>query len=105
MATTTTHGVLGRPGAALQAVSGLVAQLSQGAGAIGIVLVVREHTGSVAVAGAVAGATSIAAGLARPVQGRLMDRHGLTSLNVACGILHPAALIAIVAVADRKSVV
>src|SRR6185312_4579924 len=49
-------------------------------------------------AGAVAGATSIAAALARPIQGRLMDRHGLTALNAACGILHPAALIAIVGV-------
>jgi MFS family permease len=95
---TTTSSVIRRPGAAFQAASGLVAQLSQGAGAIGIVLVVREHTGSVALAGAVAGALSIAAGLARPVQGRLMDRHGLTALNAACGILHPAALIAIVGV-------
>ena len=96
--TTTTRNVIRRPGAAFQAVSGLVAQLSQGAGAIGIVLVVHEHTGSVALAGAVAGAVSIAAALARPLQGRLMDRRGLTALNAACGIVHPAALIAIVGV-------
>ncbi|MGZ4194898.1 MAG: MFS transporter [Solirubrobacteraceae bacterium] len=95
---TTTRSVIRRPGAALQAVSGLVAQLSQGAFAIGIVLVVREHTGSAALAGAVAGAVSIAAGLARPLQGRLMDRRGLVRLNAFCGIAHPAALIAIVAV-------
>ena len=75
-----------------------MAQLSQGAFAIGIVLVVREHTGSAALAGAVAGAVSIAAGLARPLQGRLMDRRGLVRLNAFCGIVHPAALIAIVAV-------
>ena len=95
---TTTRSVIRSPGAAFQAVSGLAAQLSQGAFAIGIVLVVREHTGSAALAGAVAGAVSIAAGLARPLQGRLMDRRGLVRLNALCGIVHPAALIAIVAV-------
>lgn len=96
--TTTTRSVIRRPGAAVQAVSGLVAQLSQGAGGIGIVLVVGAHTGSVALAGAVAGTTSVAAGLARPLQGRLMDRRGLARLNALCGIVHPAALIAIVGV-------
>ena len=95
---TTTSSVIRRPGAAFQAASGLVAQLSQGAGAIGIILVVREHTGSVALAGAVAGALSIAAGLARPVQGRLMDHRGVAAITAVCGVVHPAALIAIVAV-------
>jgi hypothetical protein len=95
---TTTSSVIRRPGVPFQAASGLAAQLSQGAFAIGIVLVVREHTGSAALAGAVAGAVSIAAGLARPVQGRLMDRRGLVRLNALCGIVHPAALIAIVVV-------
>ena len=61
-------------------------------------LVVGEHTGSVALAGAVAGALSIAAALARPMQGRVMDRRGLAALNAACGVVHPAALIAIVGV-------
>jgi MFS family permease len=95
---TTTRTVISRPGAAIQAISGLVGQMSQGVFGIGIVLVVREHTGSVALAGAVAGAVSVAAAVARPVQGRLMDRRGLARLNALCGILHPAALIAIVAV-------
>src|SRR5690242_10184168 len=72
--------------------------MSQGVFGIGIVLVVREHTGSVALAGAVAGAVSVAAAVARPVQGRLMDRRGLARLNALCGIAHPTALIAIVAV-------
>jgi MFS family permease len=62
------------------------------------VLVVREHTGSVALAGVVAGMLAIGAGVARPVQGRLMDRNGLATLNAVCGVVHPAALIAIVGV-------
>lgn len=86
------------PNGIFQAVAGLVAQLTQGAAAIGIVLVVRQHIGSVALAGAVAGALAIAAGLARPVQGRLMDRHGIAVVMAACGLVHPAALVAIVGV-------
>lgn len=96
--TTTSRSVLRQPGATVQAFSGLVAQLSQGAFAIAIVLVVSQHTGSAALAGAVAGAVSVAAGLSRPLQGRLMDRRGLVRLNALCGIAHPAALIAIVGV-------
>ncbi len=91
-----TRDVLLRPGAVLQACAGLVAQLTQGASTIGIVLVIHQHTGSVALAGAVAGALAIAAGVARPVQGRLMDRHGAAGVMIVCGLLHPAALMGIV---------
>jgi MFS family permease len=91
-----THSVLLAPGARLQAVAGLVAQLTQGVSAIAIVLVVHQHDGSIALAGAVAGAESIAAGAARPVQGRLMDRRGAGVVMVVCGLVHPAALCGIV---------
>ena len=69
---TSTRTVLLTPSGVFQAVAGLAAQLTQGAAAVGIVLVVRQHIGSVALAGAVAGALGIASGLARPVQGRLI---------------------------------
>jgi MFS family permease len=91
-----TRSVLLRPGAAFQAGAGLAAQLTQGASTIGIVLVVHEHNGSLALAGAVAGAEAIAAGAARPVQGRLMDRHGAAGVMVLCGLVQPAALCGIV---------
>jgi MFS family permease len=91
-----TRNVLLRPGAVLQAGAGLVAQLTQGASTIGIVLVIHQHTGSVALAGAVAGALAIAAGVARPVQGRLMDLRGAAGVMIVCGLLHPAALTGIV---------
>jgi predicted MFS family arabinose efflux permease len=90
--------VLLTPGGVFQALAGLAAQLTQGAAAIGIVLVVRQHIGSVALAGAVAGALGIAAGLARPVQGRLMDRHSIATVMTICGLVHPAALAGIVGV-------
>jgi MFS family permease len=91
-----TRSVLLRPGAALQAVAGLVAQLTQGAATIGIVLVIHQHRGSVALAGAVAGALAVGAGISRPVQGRLMDRRGAAGVMIVCGLLHPAALMGIV---------
>jgi MFS family permease len=78
-----------------QAATGLISQLSQGAAAIGIILVVREHGGSLTLAGAVVGAVSIAAGVARPVQGRLIDSRGAAGVMTVCGIAHPAALIGI----------
>ena len=82
-----------------QAVAGFVSQITQGAAGVGTILVLRQHTGSLVLAGAVVGASSIAAGLARPVQGRLIDARGATGVMVACGIVHPAALIGIVALA------
>lgn len=84
------------PAVGRQAGAGLVAQLTQGAAPVGIVLVVREHSGSLALAGAVVGGLSIAAGVSRPVQGRLIDRSGAAGVTVACGVAHPAALIGIV---------
>ena len=90
------RSVLNLPGARLQAAAGLVAQLTQGVTAIGIVLVIHQHDGSLALAGAVAGAESIAAGIARPPQGRLMDTHGAGVVMIVCGLVHPAALCAIV---------
>ncbi len=86
-----------------QALSGLLAQTTQGAGAIGIILVIRGHHGSLALAGAVVGAVSIAGGLARPAQGRFIDRRGPRGLMAATGIVHPAAMAAIVALSDARA--
>ena len=92
--------LLHSPAVRWQALTGLLAQTTQGAGGIGIILVIREHHGSLALAGAVVGVLSVAAGVARPVQGRLIDRRGARGLMVICGIAHPAALAGIVALAD-----
>lgn len=95
--------LLRSPAVRWQALSGLLAQTTQGAGGIGIILVIRSHNGSLALAGAVVGALSVAAGLARPVQGRVIDRRGARGLMGACGIAHPAALAAIVVLADGRA--
>jgi predicted MFS family arabinose efflux permease len=78
-------------------VAGLAAQVTQGAAAAGLILVIRGHTGSLSLAGAVVGALWVTAAIARPVQGRLIDRRGAAGVMTACGVLHPGALTAIVA--------
>jgi MFS family permease len=82
-----------------QVISGLLAQVTQGAGAVGIILVVHQGTGSLALAGGVVGALFIAAGLARPLQGRLIDRRGAREVMAGSGLIHALALGGIVAVA------
>jgi MFS family permease len=91
--------VLAPSSARWQVVFGLLAQVTQGAGAVGIILVVRQHTGSLALAGGVVGALSIAAGLARPLQGRLIDRRGAREVMAASGVIHALALGGIVGLA------
>ena len=86
-----------------QALGGLLAQTTQGAGAIGIILVIRGHHGSLALAGAVVGALSIAGGVARPAQGRFIDRRGARGLMAVTGVVHPAAVIAIVVLSDAHA--
>jgi predicted MFS family arabinose efflux permease len=80
-----------------QGATGLVAQLTQAAAGLGIILVVREAGGSLSLAGAAAGAFLIATGAARPVQGRLMDRHGPPPVLVPCAALHFAGFAGLVA--------
>jgi len=95
--------LLSSPRVRWQALGGLLAQTTQGAGAIGIILVIRSHDRSLTLAGVVVGALSVAAGLARPLQGRFIDRHGARGLMAASGILHPSAYVAIVALADSHA--
>jgi predicted MFS family arabinose efflux permease len=80
-----------------QGAAGLVAQLTQAAAGLGIILVVREAGGSLSLAGAAAGAFLVATGAARPVQGRLMDRHGPPPVLIPCAVLHLAGFGGLVA--------
>lgn len=100
MASSPYRVLLRSPAVRSQALSGLLAQTTQGAGGIGIILVIHSHHGSLALAGAVVGAVSIAGGLARPAQGRFIDRRGPRGLMAATGVVHCAAVIAIVMLSD-----
>jgi predicted MFS family arabinose efflux permease len=54
----------------------LIARLPFGINGLAIVLFLREETGSFAIAGAVAGALMLGAGVGAPVMGRFVDRRG-----------------------------
>ncbi len=80
-----------------QGAAGLVAQLTQAAAGLGIILVIREGGGSLSLAGASTGLFLIAAAAARPVQGRLIDRLGPGPVLVPSALLHLAGLAGLVA--------
>jgi MFS family permease len=77
--------------------SSLLARLPIGINALAIVLYLRAERGSFAVAGAVAGALAAGSGIGAPVQGRLVDGFGQRRVLVPLGIVHAAALGAVVA--------
>ena len=75
----------------------LVARFPIGINALALVLYLRAERGSFAVAGAVAGALAAGSGVGAPVQGRLVDAFGQRRVLVPLGIVHAAALGALVA--------
>ena len=78
----------------------LLARFPIGINALAIVLYLRAERGSFAVAGAVAGALAAGSGIGAPIQGRLVDGFGQRRVLVPLGILHAAALGAIVGTAE-----
>jgi MFS family permease len=78
----------------------LLARFPIGINALAIVLYLRAERGSFAVAGAVAGALAAGSGIGAPVQGRLVDRFGQRRVLVPLGLVHAAALGAIVATTE-----
>lgn len=73
-------------------VTSLVARIPIGMYALAIVLLVRERTGSYAVAGAVSAAFTIASSVAAPPVGRLADRLGHRRVLLPLALLHAAGL-------------
>lgn len=82
-----------------QAVTGLAAQVIQGAASAGVILVVRQHGYSLALGGGVAAAFWISGGIARPLQGRIIDRGGSVALTAVSGIVNCAAFAGVVGLA------
>jgi MFS family permease len=76
----------------LQGAVALVALLTQAAAGLGIILVIREAGGSLSLAGAAAGVFLIATGTSRPMQGRMMDRHGPRPVLIWSGLIHGAGV-------------
>jgi MFS family permease len=78
----------------------LLARFPIGINALAIVLYLRAERGSFAVAGAVAGALAAGSGVGAPIQGRLVDAFGARRVLVPLGMVHAAALGAIVATTE-----
>lgn len=70
------RSVLSVPGCARLLATALIARLPQGMTSLGILLLVRTHTGSYAAAGIAVGAYDFATAAGAPLVGRLVDRFG-----------------------------
>ena len=66
--------------------SAVVGRMPTAMAGLAIVLLVRAHGGSYAVAGLVAGTYSVALALSSPLLGRLVDRVGQTRVLVGCAV-------------------
>jgi MFS family permease len=95
--------VLRAPHVAALIAATLLARFPIGINALAVVLYLRERTGSFAVAGAVAGSLAAGSGIGAPVQGRLVDSFGQRRVLVPLGVVHAAALGALVATAEADA--
>ncbi|MGW4384682.1 MFS transporter [Kitasatospora sp. NPDC004531] len=77
----------------------LVARLPYAMLGLGIVLLVRDTTGSYGLAGAVAATAAVAQALIGPQTGRLADRHGQAAVLVPAVLVHAASVGALIALA------
>lgn len=92
--------VLGAPHVLALVVSSVLARTPIGMISLALVLYVERLTGSFGSAGAVTAAFAIAAGIASPLQGRLIDRVGQRRVLVPCVCAHAAAIAGIVALGE-----
>jgi MFS family permease len=92
--------VLREPHVAALIAATLLARFPIGINALAIVLYLRAERGSFAVAGVVAGALAAGSGVGAPIQGRLVDAFGQRRVLVPLGMVHAAALGAIVVSAE-----
>jgi MFS family permease len=90
------RSVLGAPGCARVFATALIGRLPQGMSSLAILLLVRSHTGSYALAGVAVGAYALATAAAAPLLGRLVDRFGRRRVLVPSSVLQGVALTALV---------
>ena len=95
--------VLRGQGTAGPLAASLVGRLSLGMTSLALLLLVRETSGSYAVAGLVSGAYALSFGVLGPAMARLADRTGPVPALRITSVLHPALLCAVV-LASRSDV-
>lgn len=82
-------------------VGAVIGRLPIAALSLAMVLMIRDATGSFAIAGLVQAAFALAAAIALPAQGRLIDRLGQTRVLAVGAALNPPALVALVIAAAQ----
>ena len=89
---TTYRTVLSHPGAALFSFTAVWSRLPLSMAGLGIVLLIQERTGSFRDAGVMAAAYVLAAAAFGPVQGRLIDRFGQTTVLWVVGATYATGI-------------
>src|ERR1700759_3446173 len=94
------RSVLSVPGCARVLATALIARLPQGMTSLGILLLIRAHTGSYAAAGVAVGAYDFATAAGAPLVGRLVNRFGRQRVLGPGAALQTMVLVALVLVAQ-----
>jgi MFS family permease len=77
----------------------VLARMPIGMVGLSMLLFLRESLGSYALAGTISGVYFVSMAVGAPVQGRIIDRTGPRAVLAATGVVHPAALAAVLALA------
>jgi MFS family permease len=93
------RAVLGTPQVPRLVSTAVLGRLSIGMAGLALVLLVRHAGDSYALAGVVAGAFALGAGVAAPLMGRIIDRSGQTRVLLACSVVSAAAFTTLALVA------
>ncbi|HSD23142.1 MAG TPA: MFS transporter [Solirubrobacterales bacterium] len=91
--------LVAEPGFREQGLAGFFAQLSQGGAVLALILLIQQTRGSLGLAGAATAGFVIGAAIARPIQGRLIDRIGPRRVLLLIALGHTAALLALAPIA------
>jgi MFS family permease len=94
------HAILRTPQVPRLMSAAVLGRLPIGMAGLALVLLVRHAAGSYALAGLVAGAFALGAGLAAPLMGRIVDRNGQTRLLLASAVVCAAAFSGLALVAE-----
>jgi hypothetical protein len=92
--------ILATPGVLMPLIGATIGRLPFAAGAFAVVLLVQGSTGSFAQAGVVDASYSVAVAITMPLQGRIIDRVGQTSVFAVTTAVSSAGLVALVVLAE-----
>jgi MFS family permease len=87
------------PGARRLLLAGIVSRLGIGMTSLALLLLVQERTGTYTPGALASAVLALASAAAGPVAGRAADRFGPTPVLLTAAVLHPVALVALVALA------